>query len=258
MIHINDSELISIIMPAYNSANHIKQAINSVLDQSYKHWELIVIDDGSRDSTKSVIELEEKKDPRIRLYVNSNNKGVSETRNKGVNLAKGKWIAFLDSDDMWHPEKLEQQLKLAYHKGAQFIFTGASYIDVNGKAFSGVFNVPAMVNYDDLKKHNVISCSSVLIEKELMNHVKMEGDEMHEDYAAWLKILKMGVCAYGINQPLLIYRISSESKSGNKIKSIKMTYNVFRFLKNSPIISIFYTISHTMAAYKKYKKINMI
>lgn len=258
MVSTNNCELISIIMPAYNSEKHIKKSIESVLNQSYKYWELIIIDDGSNDKTKSIIELEKKKDSRIRLYFNSSNIGVSETRNRGVNLASGKWIAFLDSDDMWQSEKLEQQLKIASDKGARFIFTGASYIDVNSKAFNGIFNVPKVVCYNHLKKHNVISCSSVLIEKQLMNQVKMEGDEMHEDYAAWLKILKTGVCAYGLNQPLLIYRISSESKSGNKIKSIKMTYNVFRFLKNSPVKSIYYTASHTLAAYKKYKRIYMI
>jgi teichuronic acid biosynthesis glycosyltransferase TuaG len=251
----NIVELVSVIMPAYNCDRYIEEAIYSVINQTYQSWELIVIDDCSKDKTAHIIEKLLKVDARIRYYKNDNNNGVSATRNRGIALANGAWIAFLDSDDRWDRMKLEKQMMIAVNKNIEFLFTGSSYINENGDFYKGVFNVPEIVTFKKLRKHNVISCSSVLINKRFFNHIKMEKDEMHEDYAVWLKILKGGVCAYGINEPLLTYRISKNSKSGNKLKTIKMTYKVYRFLNINPLSSAFFTVSHVILSLKKYKKI---
>jgi teichuronic acid biosynthesis glycosyltransferase TuaG len=249
--------LISIIMPAYNCEKYIEKAINSVIDQTFYAWELIIIDDGSKDNTVKIIKKMSSKDSRIRFYKNEKNLGVSATRNRGISIASGDWIAFLDSDDMWEKTKLKKQMDCVEKIAAEFIFTGASYINEKGEYFQGIFQVPEKVNYINLRKHNVISCSSVLIKKRFFENIKMEKDDMHEDYAVWLRILRMGVYAYSVNEPLLIYRISRNSKSGKKIKTIKMTYKVFRFIGMNPLSSIYYMINHIMRSLIKYKKINL-
>lgn len=254
---IKKGSLISIIMPAYNCERYIKEAINSVIGQIYQSWELIVIDDGSRDKTITIVEELSKKDERIRFYKNEKNQGVSATRNRGISLASGEWIAFLDSDDMWDGSKLEKQMTFAERSCAEFLFTGSAFINENGNYYQGILEVPEKVNYKKLRMHNVISCSSVIIKKKFFKDIKMEKDDMHEDYAVWLKILRTGVCAYGINDPLLIYRISRDSKSGNKIKTIKMTYKVFRFIGMNPVASVYFMIMHIMGSIKKYRRIKM-
>lgn len=247
--------LVSIIMPAYNCDNYVVEAINSVLAQTYQNWELLVLDDGSKDNTLQTIKEFAQKDSRIKALPNGKNMGVSTTRNRGIDLATGEWIAFLDSDDIWQPSKLEKQLKLAGEKSAEFLFTGSSYINEEGEPFKGVFNIPEKVTYERLRNHNVISCSSVLVKKKYFKNIKMEKDDMHEDYAVWLRILKLGIIAYGIDEPLLIYRISKNSKSGNKLKSVKMTYKVFRFIGINPVGSAYFMIRHILASVGKYRKI---
>lgn len=251
----NNEELVSVIMPAYNCEKYIIEAINSVLDQTYNNWELIIIDDGSIDNTLQIIEHFSQKDYRIKSLPNEKNMGVSATRNRGIDFASGNWIAFLDSDDMWEPLKLEKQFEVAESKSADFLFTGSSYINEIQEKLKGNFEVPEKITYKKLRTQNVISCSSVLVKKEFFKNIKMENDEMHEDYAVWLRILKLGVTAYGLNEPLLIYRISKSSKSGNKLKTIKMSYRVFRFVGINPIGSIYFMSRHLLASVLKYIKI---
>lgn len=247
--------LVSIVMPAYNCEKYVVEAINSVLVQTYRNWELLVLDDGSKDNTIRIIEEFSQKDSRIKALPNGRNMGVSATRNRGIELATGDWIAFLDSDDMWEPLKLEKQFNVVEKKSAEFLFTGSSFINEEGEPFKGIFEVPEKVTYKKLRNQNVISCSSVLVKKKYFKNIKMEKDEMHEDYAVWLRILKLGVTAYGVNEPLLIYRNSRNSKSGNKMKTVKMTYKVFRFVGINPIGSAYFMMRHVFASVGKYKRI---
>ena len=247
--------LVSIVMPAYNCEKYVVEAINSILAQTYRNWELLVLDDGSKDNTLRIIEDFSQNDSRIKALPNGKNMGVSATRNRGIELASGEWIAFLDSDDMWKPEKLEKQFEIVEKEAAEFLFTGSSYINEEGEPYKGIFEVPEKITYKKLRNQNVISCSSVLVKKKYFEHIKMEKDEMHEDYAVWLRILKLGVTAYGVNEPLLIYRISRNSKSGNKMKTVKMTYKVFRFVGINPIGSAYFMMRHVIASVGKYKRI---
>ncbi|WP_084780612.1 glycosyltransferase family 2 protein [Bacillus massilinigeriensis] len=251
----NQKNLVSVIMPAYNSERYIEDSINSVLSQTYENLELIIIDDGSKDNTLKIIERLSTQDKRINFVKNEMNIGVSETRNKGISLASGDWIAFLDSDDIWEKTKIEKQLKYANEFSAEFLFTGSSYINENSVPYSGVFEIPSLVSYKKLLRQNVITCSSVLLKKHFFKDIKMEKDEMHEDYAVWLRVLKTGAVAHGINEPLLIYRISKTSKSGNKLKTIKMTYKVFRFIGLNQVVSSYFTFSHIIGSVKKYRKV---
>jgi len=194
-------------------------------------------------------------DSRIRIFENDRNSGVSATRNKGIFEANGEWIAFLDSDDIWDKHKLKKQIQFARENDVNFVFTGASYIDETGIKYKGVFNVPSKVSFKKLLKQNVISCSSVLINKSYFDNISMENDSIHEDYCVWLKILCIEEFAYGINEPLLIYRISRKSKSGNKIKSLKMAYKTYRYIGINPIKSFYYLCFYIIKNSIKYQRI---
>lgn len=248
--------LVSIIMPAYNCEKYISESINSVLEQTYKNYELIIIEDGSKDQTVDIITDFLKKDNKIKLIKNKVNKGVSYSRNIGINYSSGEWVAFLDSDDMWTSDKLEKQMMyVSKNKNVEFLYTGSSFINENSEPYSWIMEVPQKVKYKDLLKQNIISCSSVLIKKVYLTKYKMEYDSMHEDYVLWLKILKNETDACGINEPLLIYRISSNSKSGNKIKSMFMTLRTYKHVGLNPIVSFYYLVWYIIKGLKKYYNI---
>lgn len=247
---------ISVVMPAYNAESFIEDAVNSVLAQTFEDYELIIIDDCSRDKTYELIEGFARNNSKIRVYRNEKNSGVSFTRNFGISVAKGEWIAFLDSDDMWRPEKLEKQLSLfKEHPNAVITYTGSSFIDFEGTAFS--YNLPAVpvMTYKHLLKSNLLSCSSVMVKKDVIERIKMGHDKMHEDYSAWLQILREYKYAYGINEPLLIYRISKNSKSANRIKSARMIYNSYRYVGYNLIIAALFMLRYSIFSIKKRKHI---
>lgn len=248
--------LISIIMPAYNCEKYITQAVKSVIEQTYQNWELLIINDASNDSTPNIINALAKMDLRIFTYNNEENKGVSETRNRGVSLAKGAWIAFLDSDDMWMKKKLEKQVEfLKNNETAELIFTGSAFMNEENHRAEYVLHVPQKVGFRELLKQNVISCSSVLIKKEHLLTYKMPSDKLHEDYTVWLRTLKKGKAAYGLDEPLLIYRISSNSKSGNKLKAAKMQFRVYRFVGLNVCLASYYMVWYAVRNIKKYRRI---
>ncbi len=252
--------LVSIVMPAFNAAASISESIDSVLGQTYRDWELIIINDCSCDATADIVRGYREKDSRIVILTNGENQGVSSTRNRGVREAKGDWIAFLDSDDLWTPDKLERQMRLVQGEQANggmpdLVFTGSAFIDSSGRPADYHLEVPERISYHELLKQNLISCSSVLVRKELVLKYPMEHDDMHEDYAVWLQILKNGGHAYGINEPLLIYRLSQSSKSGNKKKAAVMTYRVYRFMGLNPVQSFYYFCWYAYRNLKKYHAI---
>lgn len=235
-----DFGLISIIMAAYNAEKTIEQAINSVLNQTYPNFELLVVNDCSTDKTAALVEAVAKKDNRVRLISNKKNSGVSYTRKHGLEETRGEWIAILDSDDAWKPEKLEKQIALQEKTNADLLFTGSAFMDADGKPIDWYLAAPAEVTYRQLLKQNVLSNSSALVRKELYTKYYAVGDGMHEDFAIWLSILKDGRKAYGVDEPLLIYRIAKSSKSGNKFKAAKMNWNTYRYVGLNPIEAAYY------------------
>lgn len=250
---MRDIGLISIIMAAYNAENTIEDAVSSVLAQSYQNWELIVINDCSTDRTPYLVESIA--DPRVRLIHNSVNSGVSFTRHRGVEEASGEWIAILDSDDAWAPDKLEKQVRCQIEKNAQLLFTASSFMTATGKPIDWVLHAPEEIDYRTLLKQNLISNSSVLVRKALYMAHELQGDGMHEDFACWLRILKSGVKAYGVDEPLLIYRISAASKSGNKLKAAKMNWNTYHAVGLNIFETGYYMIWYTLNGLKKYKNL---
>ena len=236
----NDFGLISIIMAAYNAEKTIEQAINSVLSQTYTNFELLVVNDCSTDRTAELVKSIAAKDSRVRLISNVKNNGVSYTRKHGLEEAKGSWIAILDSDDAWAPEKLEKQIDFQRRTNADLLFTGSAFMDSEGQSIGWYLHAPAEVTYRQLLKQNVLSNSSALVRKELYAKHYAVGDDMHENFAIWLSILKEGKKAYGVDEPLLIYRIAKSSKSGNKVKAAKMNWNTYRYVGLNPIEAAYY------------------
>ena len=227
----NDFGLISIIMAAYNAEKTIEQAINSVLSQTYPDFELLVVNDCSTDKTAMLAEAIVKKDDRVRLISNEKNSGVSYTRKHGLEETRGEWIAILDSDDAWKPEKLEKQIALQEKTNADLLFTGSAFMDADGKPIDWYLAAPAEVTYRQLLKQNVLSNSSALVRKELYTK------------------------AYGVDEPLLIYRIAKSSKSGNKFKAAKMNWNTYRYIGLNPIEAAYYECWYMVNGFLKYRNI---
>lgn len=234
------NELVSIITPTYNAEKFIKYTIESVLCQDYENWELIIIDDCSKDTSREIVEEYMKLDKRIKMIALTKNSGVANARNNGINNAKGRYIAFLDSDDLWYANKLSIQISFMKREKCAFSYTGYEWINEDGAKLGKLIEVPTKINYNKLLRGNLIGCLTVIIDKEKIKNIEMPLIR-HEDYAAWLNILKTGVEAYGINENLALYRRTLNSLSSNKIKTIFWTWNIFR---NSQDIRILKSIIH--------------
>ena len=243
--------LISVIMPVYNGAATIKQAIDSVYRQNVP-LELLVIDDGSTDQTVEILSAYQER-PDFHYLKNVQNIGAAASRNRGVHEAHGQYIAFLDADDWWEDGKLNLQLDILKKTGRVLCSSGRELMNYDGSSTGKYIPVRETVSYRDLLRHNSINCSSVLLSKEVAAEFPMEHDDSHEDYLTWLKILRKYGPAVGINRPLLKYRMSKSSKSGDKKKSAIMTYKVYRYMGYSHIRCILYFISYAVHGLWKYR-----
>lgn len=250
------SDHVSIVMPAYNAEKYLDEAIRSIMNQTYQYWDLIIVDDGSSDDTYRIATNFACEDKRVGVYQNKDNKGVAFSRERGIGLARGPWIAFLDSDDMWKREKLANQLELAHTlDDASFIFTGTEYIDGDGNASSYVLSPPKTVCFDELLACNPITCSSVLIRKDKLVIDAAMHDGLHEDYAMWLSILKNESCAYAVPKPLTMHRMTSGSKSSNKIRAARMNYRTLSFVGVNPFIAVLKMMQYAVKNFRKYSAI---
>lgn len=212
-------------MPAWNAEKTIKASIDSVLAQTFKDWELIVINDASQDKTEFIVQEAAKSDARLILYTNEKNSGIAYSRNLGLSHAKGQWLAFLDSDDLWQEDKLEKQLRFMEENAAIISYTATSYMNAAGEMYDYILRAKKELSYKELLKRNLMSCSSVMVRKDEM--IPFPYGELHEDYAVWLVIVRRAGCAYGLDEPLLKYRIYQGSKSSRRISSAFMTYNAY-------------------------------
>ena len=243
--------MVSIIMPAYNAEKTLTLAVSSVLAQTYKNFELIIIDDCSTDTTNAL--ANSFGDSRIHVLTNAKNSGASHTRHNGVDCARGQWLAFLDSDDAWTPDKLEKQLRLQKERNADLVFTGSAFMDQNSNSKDWILHVPSTISYRKLLKQNLISNSSVLVRKERYLACECLCGELHEDFVCWLRMLKSGALACGIDEPLLIYRLSPTSKSGNKLKAAKMNWRAYRAAGLNIPEAAYYMAFYTVNSLLKYR-----
>ncbi|MBC1813600.1 glycosyltransferase family 2 protein [Listeria booriae] len=231
--------MVSIIMPAHNAAAYIQGAIDSVLAQSWTDFELLILDDCSTDSTVEIIR--DYTDSRIRLHVLENNLGAAATRNYGIRQAKGRYLAFLDSDDCWKPEKLKLQLAFMQENKVVLSYTAYDVMSADGKQITGRVDVPESVNYRYLLRNTIIGCLTVMIDTKQTGLVQMPDFKGAEDTATWLSILKEGHVAKGLTEPLALYRKGNTSLSSNKIQMAKHIWRVYRENQN---MSIFTALTH--------------
>jgi len=249
------ADLVSVILPAYNCEKTLRDTLDSVLDQTYRDFEIVLINDAATDGTSAICDSYAKKDARVRYFVNSKNLGTLETRVRAINLAKGEWIAFIDSDDIWSPDKLEKQFALQKATGCDLIYTASSFINENGEPFKWIMHVPEEVTYKKLLRQNVISNSSVLMRKrdylKYSPFTERERD-MHEDFACWLCMLRAGLTARGINEPLITYRLHKNSSSSNKVNAAKLNMNTYRYIGLGLLERYFYQGCYAVNGVLKY------
>lgn len=244
---------VSIITPNYNGAAFIAETIQSVLDQDFDAWEMLIIDDNSTDDSLKIIESFN--DERIKLIRFAQNQGAAKARNEGIRRAKGRWIAFLDGDDVWMPNKLSEQLKFMQEN--DYAFTYSAYEKMNESSQKiGEIQVPGQVNYTDLLKTCSIGCLTAVYDAQQLGKIYMPEIDKRQDYGLWLKILKQIDFAYGMDKMLAKYRVRSHSISSNKFLAAKYQWRVYREIEKLSFFSALrYMISYAYhGAVKSYLK----
>ena len=234
-------DLVSIITPAYNAAEYIAETIESVLAQAYPKWEMLIVNDCSKDNTAEIVQSYSAKDNRIKLINLKQNSGAAVARNKAIQNANGRYIAFLDSDDLWKKEKLQKQLDFMQRNGYAFTFTAYEHFKDRKENIQNLVKVPKCLNYKQALKGNQIGCLTVMLDRMQVQNINFS-KQKHEDYILWLNILKQGITAYGLNENMALYRIgNSKSISSNKLQSALWTWNVYRSSQTLSILkSIYY------------------
>lgn len=244
--------LVSIITPSYNSMHFVVATIQSVLNQTYSNFELIIVDDCSIDNSFEMLSDLSKKDNRIKVYKLEKNSGAAMARNYGIQVANGKYLAFLDSDDLWDVNKLELQVEFMERNNYVFTFTNYRMIDEQGMPLNKVVNCPSMIDYKNLLKNTTIGCLTVMLNVAELGKPVMPNLQP-EDTALWLKILRKNNKAYCLQQELASYRLVGNSASSNKIKVAKKMWIVYRKSENiNRIKASWYFINYAWNAVKKH------
>lgn len=217
---------VSVIIPMYNSSKYILECVNSVINQTYKNLEVILIDDKSKDNTLDIVS--KIKDKRIKIIKQKYNSGAATTRNRGIEEATGDYIAFLDADDFWVRDKIEKQVK--FIKDKTFIYSKYIYYKENK---THIAEVPLYYTYNKLLKNSGIFTSTVMLNMENLTKedIYMPNIKRGQDYGCWYKVIKKVGKAYGIDEPLAYYRVGNDSLSSNKLKAIKRTWNLYKMEK---------------------------
>lgn len=239
------NKLVSIITPNYNSEKFIAETISSVLKQTYEHWEMIIVDDASTDNSIKIINAYLEKDSRIQLHQLSKNVGAGVARNKAIELSKGSFIAFLDSDDLWLPKKLEEQISFMNRNKYNFTHTSYEEINENGVKTNKIINCKKKINYAQMLYCNKIGCLTAVYNKDVLGKVYMPNIRKRQDYALWLQLLKKEEFVYGIPKNLASYRVRSNSISNNKIEMLQWNWRLYTEVENlSYFRGIYYVLAN--------------
>lgn len=246
--------MVSIIMASYNKEKYISESINSVINQTYPDWELIITDDGSEDNTCSIVKRFTENDSRIKLVQSPVNLGAAHARNTALSKATGRYIAYLDADDLWCPDKLLKQLDYMRENGYAMCYTSYDIIESDGE-FRKTIHIPSKVNYEDFLKKPLTCSHSIMLDTAVVDKRLMIMPDIRrgQDAATWLEILKSGITGYGLDVSLAKYRRNEGSLSSNKLKAVKRTWYLYREVeKLSFVQSTRYFISYAFNAAKKY------
>jgi len=250
-------DIISIVIPVYNAAPYLKETIQSIVDQTYPHWELVFVDDASADESLHILNdfaAGYSGGQNITIIPLPENKGPAAARNAGIHVAKGAYLTFLDADDVWDKNKLEKQLNFMKEKQCAFSFTGYEFADENAIRNGKVVHVPEQIVYEEALKNTTISTITVMFDRRQIptDVLLMPEDCQREDTATWWKILKNGYTAYGLDEPLSVYRRHAGSHSANKVKAVINTWKMYRKQEGFSIIkTAYYMVFYTINAVKR-------
>jgi len=246
--------MISIIMPSYNAEQFLENTLNSVVNQTFTDWELIIIDDCSSDNSVEFLQNYISQKKQITLLQLKTNSGPAVARNRGIEYARGKYIAFLDADDYWHKQKLEKQLYFMKNKDIALSFTAYDRVEEDSGIYIDTQSVPNRIDYKTLLKQNIMGCLTVMYDTHKLGKIYMPNIARRQDYALWLKILKQVPYAYGLNESLAYYRVRTFSVSSNKVIASSYHWKVLRDIEKLPIYkAIYYFGWYTYKSIMKYK-----
>lgn len=232
-------DLVSIIIPVYNANKYIEATVASVVAQGYENWELLLVDDGSTDGSGETVERLAKQDvtKRIKVLRPKEHGSAAKARNYGLQQAIGRYIAFLDADDLWEADKLEKELSFMKEKRAGFVFTGYEFADADGNGTGKIVKVPETLTYKQALKNTTIFTSTVLIDTEIVDKkLVMMPEIKSEDTATWYRILRNDHIAYGLNENLVKYRRVANSLSSNKLEALRRIWNLYRKAEKLSVI----------------------
>lgn len=244
---------VSVIIPTFNSAPLTEAAVRSVLAQTYRDLEVIVVDDASTDSSGPKLESLATLDPRVRVYRLEWNVGAAGARNHGLGLATGRFVAFLDGDDLWDADKLTRQLAFMAEQGAAFSFTGLRVISAKGVEVDRIERVPARMIYTDLLKNTAIACSTVVLDRQMLGEIRFPDMRTRQDSALWYSLLRGGGCAAGLSEVLASYRITPNSISRCKGRAALQFWRVLRDHERLPLLrAVWYFANYAVRATAKH------
>lgn len=238
-----NGELVSIIVPVYHVEKYIEETMDCVRCQTYPNWELLLVEDCGEDGCAQIIRdyIEKSGDERIKLICQPSNMGAAKARNRGLSEAKGRYIAYLDADDLWEKDKLEKQLQFMRERDAAFAFTGYEFADENGNGLGKVVRVPEKLEYREALKNTTIFTSTVMFDTEKIDKAMLEMPVMKsEDTALWWRILRSGYTACGLDENLVKYRRPGKSLSSNKLEAIRRIWNLYRKAEKMSVIASAY------------------
>ncbi|MDP3388049.1 MAG: glycosyltransferase family 2 protein [Eubacteriales bacterium] len=238
--------MVSIIIPSYNCKDYIIETLHSVLNQTFSDYEVLIVDDKSTDGTPEVIKSAINLDKRFRLVLFDKNQGVTVARNKGIEMASGEFIAFLDGDDLWEPAKLEKQIDFMKKNGYPFTYTYYEKIDSYGNPSNIMVTSPDEVDYRKMLKSNYIGCSTVIYNQNALGKIYMPNIRKRQDYGMWLKILKITDKGYCLKECLMRYRIRPDSISSNKLGLVRYNWRLFRTIEGFGVIKSLYYLFYNI------------
>lgn len=238
--------MISVIIPVYNAEKYLQETINTVLEQTYTDWELILVDDCSSDGSFQIATQNESADTRIHVIHSEKNLGASKSRNLGLDAAKGRYIAFLDADDIWNADKLTRSLQYLQENDFGFVFTGYEFADEKAVGTGKIVHVPTVITYRQALKNTTIFTSTVIFDTEKISKSYIYMPQVaSEDTATWWQILRKTGPAHGLNENLVLYRRSSNTLSSNKLEAVKRIWYLYRKVEK---LNFFYS-AYNFAGY---------
>lgn len=248
-----ETPLVSVIIPVYNAERYLEQTVRSVQAQTITDMEILLVDDCSTDGSAVIMRRLAAEDQRIRLLMSSCNQGVATTRNIAIKNSRGTYLAFLDADDLWYPDKLRLQLALAVRENVEIVYCSYDIIDENSTPCRSAFIVSNETNLERTMWCSEISCSTALIRRDAMAGIEFSEVQYHEDLVMWITLLEDGCRAKGVREVLAAYRQSTGSRSSNKLESARNRWKVFKNVAHLPMYKrLYYFLRYAFAGAIKY------